>query len=189
MRPRLLFPIILAVVAALVAGGLIVASRTGGDAGTEAGAGGQESPSATGSPLPSATVSATPSPTSSPVTPPSELPAGVPTSDQAPTAPVNPAAVEVSITFAQWSASSGAVEVAGFAAIAPEPAGTCTVRLARGADEVVVSTEAVPAATTMSCGTVSVPGGKVARGSWTATLTYESATGTGTSPQTTIEVP
>ncbi|MFI2753081.1 hypothetical protein ACGIF2_06565 [Cellulomonas sp. P22] len=79
--------------------------------------------------------------------------------------------------------------MAGFAAVAPETTGTCTVRLVRGDREVVESTQAVPDAATMTCGTVSIPSSRVSRGTWSATLTYESTSGTGTSPQTTIEVP
>lgn len=188
MRPRIVFPIILTVAILLVAGGLVISSRNGGDGGAESVAGGNGSPSATSSPLPSATGSPLPSATGSPTVSPPGLPAGVPTEEVPASPPAGTADIEVSITYAQWAASSGVVEVAGFAAVAPEPGGTCTVRLVRGSDEVVVSTPAVPDATTMSCGTASIPGSRVSRGSWSATLTYESTSGTGTSPQTTIEV-
>jgi len=179
VRLRILLPIILAVAAALVIGGLVVASRNGDD--PEAGAS-QDSSSA---PSPAVTTPASPSATATPP----DLPAGVPTEDQPTAAPTAPSAVEVSLTYAQWSASTTAVEVAGFAAVAPEPTGTCTVRLTRGAQEIVESAPAVPDATTMTCGTISIPGSRASRGAWQATLTYESTTGTGTSPQTTIEVP
>ncbi|MCC2316939.1 hypothetical protein [Cellulomonas chengniuliangii] len=183
MRLRILLPIIIAVAAALVIGGLVVASRNGDDPGAGS------SQDSSSSPSPSATTPASPSATATPAATPPELPAGVPTEDQPNPAPTAPGAVEVTLTYAQWSASTTAVEVAGFAAVAPEPTGTCTVRLTRGAQEILASAPAVPDATTMTCGTISIPGSRASRGAWQATLTYESATGTGTSPQTTIEVP
>ena len=95
--------------------------------------------------------------------------------------------VAVVVTFAGLQA--GQVEVAGYVAGVVEPGGTCTVELSGpGGAEATTSTEALPDATTTSCGWLSVPSDGMAAGAWTATLRYDSAAHHATAEPVTLEV-
>lgn len=139
------------------------------------------SPSATPTSGPSASSPSTPS-TSAPSST-SPAPAG-PSQVPAP----KPRQVNVMTTFAGWNATSGAVEVGGYANVV-EPVGTCTLRLTHG-DQVVTRKHIASAdATTVACGGFSVPGSALTAGAWQAVLAYSSSTSTGEAAAVTVKVP
>jgi hypothetical protein len=89
------------------------------------------------------------------------------------------------ITYAGSEAGSS-VEVNGYVAGVVEAAGTCRLTLTRGGDTVVDENPAEADATTMNCGLLQAA--DLAAGTWTAVLTYESATSAGTSSAVEVEV-
>jgi hypothetical protein len=96
--------------------------------------------------------------------------------------------VHVVTTFAGWNATSGAVEVGGYANVV-EPVGTCTLRLTHG-DQVVTRKHTASAdATTVACGGLSVPGSALTAGAWQAVLAYSSSKSTGEAAAVTVKVP
>jgi len=130
---------------------------------------------------PSASSPSTPS-TSAPSST-SPAPAG-PTSVPAP----KPRQVDVTTTFAGWNATSGAVEVGGYATVV-EPAGTCTLRLTHGNQVVTLKHTATADATTVACGGFSVPRKELAAGPWQAVLAYASSRSAGAATAVTVQVP
>ena len=99
-----------------------------------------------------------------------------------------PRRVQVVTTFAGWNATSGAVEVGGYATVV-ERAGTCTLRLIHG-DQVVTREHTANAdATTVACGGFSVPGSALTAGDWQAVLVYTSSASTGQAAAVTVKVP
>lgn len=121
------------------------------------------------------------------------LPSSTPEPQPTATTPPEPPAsggdpVEVSLSYAGWVPASGAVEAGGFAATL-EGTGTCTLSLVRGDRTVTAQIEALPDASTMNCGGLSVPGGSLSPGTWTARLGYASATRSGTSTTLEVQVP
>jgi phosphoribosylformylglycinamidine (FGAM) synthase-like amidotransferase family enzyme len=96
--------------------------------------------------------------------------------------------VHVVTTFAGWNATSGSVEVGGYATVV-ERAGTCTLRLIHG-DQVVTRKHTASAdATTVACGGFSVPGSALTAGAWQAVLAYSSSKSTGEAAAVTVKVP
>jgi hypothetical protein len=93
------------------------------------------------------------------------------------------------ITQHGWNSSSGQVEISGYLAGLYETEGTCTVTLTAGSRSVSASTPATPDATSTSCGGLAVPGSKLSSGTWSAVVTYESATSRGTSEPVQVDVP
>jgi hypothetical protein len=98
------------------------------------------------------------------------------------------APVQVQTTFAEWNAISGAVEVGGYATVV-EPGGTCTLRLMRGGRVVIRTRIGSPDATTVACGTLSVPRSELTAGVWTAVLSYTSSKSTGEAAAVPVKVP
>jgi hypothetical protein len=97
---------------------------------------------------------------------------------------------EVAVTFAGWDAPSGSVEVDAYVGNVIEDGGTCTLTLSRpGARSQVVSGPAGADATTTICAPLHVAGGQLASGSWTATVTYSSATASGSADPAEVTVP
>lgn len=91
-------------------------------------------------------------------------------------------------TFAGWNATSGAVEVGGYATVV-EPVGTCTLRLTHG-DKVVTREQTASAdATTVACGGFSVPRSELTAGGWQAVLSYTSSRSKGQTAAVTVKVP
>ena len=112
--------------------------------------------------------------------PASKAPSKVPTS--------KPTRVDVTTTFAGWNATSGAVEVGGYAAVV-EPVGACTLRLTRG-DQVVTRKRAASAdATTVACGGFSIPRQELSAGQWQAVLAYASPRSAGAAATVIVKVP
>jgi hypothetical protein len=98
-------------------------------------------------------------------------------------------ASRVSIVYADWTTTSGAVEVGGFVGGVVESDGTCTLTLTQGSTSVTASLPGEPDATSTSCAGLEVPGAQLAPGTWTAVVTYESSTSRGESPAVEVQVP
>ena len=96
---------------------------------------------------------------------------------------------DVFLSVVEWNATSSAVEAGGYVSGVLEMEGRCTLTLtARGTTRTATSA-AEPDATTMSCGSLSVPGSDLSPGTWTAVLTYESGTARGGSAPFEVDVP
>jgi hypothetical protein len=96
--------------------------------------------------------------------------------------------VPVSVTYFGWNADAHEVQVGGFVGGVVEQGGVCTLTLTKGADTVTGRTEALPDASTTSCGEVVVPGAEVSAGTWQAVLSYSSDGHSGTSESVDLEV-
>jgi hypothetical protein len=103
--------------------------------------------------------------------------------------PNDDGSLPVSLTFADWNATTAAVEVDGYLAGIVEDGGTCTLTLTQGGATATAEVPGTADATTTSCGGASVPGAQLAPGTWTAVLTYRSGTSTGTSAPAEVTVP
>lgn len=126
------------------------------------------------------------------VSPPPTPAPSTPAATDAPATPP-PAAPELSpttVTASFWGfdAATATAQVGGYADVV-ETGGTCTLVLTRGDDRASVAGAAQPDAASTTCGTLSVPRSELSAGSWTAELSYTSATSTGVAPTITIEVP
>lgn len=133
-------------------------------------------------PVATSTTEPAPAPTASDGQ--AEPPAPAPT-DSAPPAGTG---VGVVLTSSGWSAATDAAEVTGYVAVL-EQGGTCTARLTRGDVVVEVAQEALPDATTTSCGTISVPHSRLTSGRWSAEIRYDSPASAGSSERVEITVP
>ncbi|OIQ93355.1 hypothetical protein GALL_246850 [mine drainage metagenome] len=138
------------------------------------------SPSSSAAAVPSAPTSSTRPP--APVSPSASAPTGVPS----PSPGRHP--IDVVLTYVDWSASTGVVEAGAYAAVV-ENAGLCTLTLTSGGSSVTTSVAALTNASTMSCGGLTVPRDRLASGSWTAVIKYESATSVGSSAPAKVVVP
>lgn len=128
--------------------------------------------------MPDATSSAVPS------TPPDAT--AVP---EPPAAGEETAQVDVQISYGLYDEAAAEVQVAGYAAVV-EDAGTCTLLLTSGSHRATVSGPAAPDASTMTCGTLAIPRAELPTGgTWTAELSYRSASSSGTAPTVTIGLP
>lgn len=139
-----------------------------------------------------ATAVAAPPPFSVP-TPAAPEPLDVEPAPDAPVArdepvPADGGTVQVIVTFAGVEPSVDGVEVDGFVSGVVEGSGVCTLRLTRGERSAEVSREAVPDATTTSCGALVVPLDDLAAGTWEAVLSYSSPTSTGTADPVRVEI-
>jgi hypothetical protein len=145
-------------------------------------------PTATPTPAPSASSPAPslePSPTTS-AAPPAE-----PTPTPAPSGGDSGATrtVDVVVTTSGWQPTTGAVEVSAYVT-AVEAGGTCTLDLVGPAGATAqASQSAEPDASSTSCGLLTVPGSRLARGTWQGTVTYVSPSSSGTAALSPIEVP
>jgi len=131
----------------------------------------------------------TPDPSASPpVTPSASAPSATSPASAGPSPVPKPRRVNVTTTFAGWNATSGAVEVGGYATVV-EPAGTCTLRLTHGNQVVTLKHAATADATTVACGGFSVPRKELAAGPWQAVLAYASSRSAGAATAVTVQVP
>lgn len=153
-----------------------------------------ESAASVGSPAkPTSAASASSAPTTSAGTPSSTVPPAASSTTPAPEEPSRVPApelarVDVVTTFAGWNATSGAVEVGGYATVV-EPVGACTLRLTRG-DQVVTRKQTASAdATTVACGGFSVPRSALTAGEWRAVLSYASPRSAGAATPVMVKVP
>ena len=81
-----------------------------------------------------------------------------------------------------------AVEAGGYASPVVEDGGTCTLRLRKDDETVVVTAEAVADATTTVCGGLRTAPGDLSAGRWTAVLEYASPSTEGSSAPVVVEV-
>lgn len=134
------------------------------------------------SPAPEPDVSPPPSP--SPSTPAAtDAPPATPEPSAHPLSPTT-----VTASFWGFDAATATAQVGGYADVV-ETGGTCTLVLTRGDDRVSVAGASQPDAASTTCGTLSIPRSELSAGSWTAELSYTSATSMGVAPTITIEVP
>lgn len=119
-----------------------------------------------------------------PTAPPSEVATDTP-------APVQEAGDEVApqLTYYGWDATARGVEAGGIVMGVVESGGTCTLTLRQGSTSVDVSVEAVDNVNSTSCPSMTVPGDRLKRGTWQATLSYESSTAQGVGAAEEVEVP
>jgi hypothetical protein len=96
--------------------------------------------------------------------------------------------VEVVLAYADWDDDTG-VSAAGYVAQTVEQGGTCTLTLTLGQSEVTVSGPGAPDASSVACGGLAVPPGKLSSGTWTSVLSYSSSTSAGSSDAVPVEVP
>lgn len=68
------------------------------------------------------------------------------------------------------------------------PAGRCTLRLTHAAAQVEVSQQAHADVVTTDCGTMTVPGSRLATATWTGTVSYDVGAQHGTSTQFSVQV-
>lgn len=139
---------------------------------------------------PAETAASSPSPTrttrpSETATPHSTVPVPPAATATAPTG----ARLTVTVTFAQWDATAKAVEVGGYVAGVIDGGAVCTLTLTNGTDTVRQAVTGVADVSTTSCGTVSISGSRLHSGTWTARLTYTAHSGSGTSPDVSIDIP
>lgn len=104
-----------------------------------------------------------------------------------PTAGAHTRAVRVVLTRASYD-TSGAT-AAGFVAQTVEQGGTCTLTLAKDGSTVTTTGSAQADAESTTCGSLTVPAGRLSSGTWQATLSYASSTSTGTSSPLPVTVP
>lgn len=125
-----------------------------------------EDPSAAAAATPHQSVAASPAPTSS-----------------------NGSHLDVTVTFSGWNGTTRTVEVGGYVAGVIDSDAICTLTLTNGATTVRQAVAGVADVSSTSCGTVSVGRAQLRTGTWTAHLAYASRSGSGTSPDVSIEVP
>jgi hypothetical protein len=99
-----------------------------------------------------------------------------------------PTATDVVLSYLVWDGAAGAVLAGGYVSPVVEDGGTCTLELSRDGESVSASSTALPDASTTSCGELRVPGGELEPGEWSAVLTYESDTASGTSEPLDVQV-
>jgi hypothetical protein len=162
-----------------------------------------------------AAADTTPSPTSTPTSPPSDPASSKAEPSQpadevvekpsdntpqtpsppVPTAPLEEvesgglATVSVSLTYAGYDPTAGAVVAGGYATDVVEVDATCTLVLRRDGVELRGESLGTPSATTTDCGEVRVGGDALTSGTWEAVLGYTSETSAGESAPVEVEVP
>lgn len=94
-----------------------------------------------------------------------------------------------SVTIITLEVRDGKVEASGIAPGMVESSGVCTLTLTRGSRSVDASTDAVGGRDSMYCGLLSVDVADMATGTWTAVITYTSATRTAESAPSPIDIP
>jgi hypothetical protein len=106
------------------------------------------------------------------------------------TAPGSSAAVaSIVLTYAGWNPTAQDAEVAAYVQALQPTGGTCTLTMTHSGTTRTQSKAATPDVSTTQCGTIAIPGSQLSSGQWTATVSYSSASATGTSTPVTIEVP
>ena len=150
-------------------------------------------PGASSTAPPSAQPSETPSSTSTEPSraAPSVAPTPTPPGPQTPAAPGagdERTEVTVIVTFADWDAAAGVVEVGAYAAATGE-SGTCTLTMTQAARSAQATQPAVADVSTMSCGGLTLPRADLPSGEWSAVVAYESSKSRGTSEAVQVRIP
>jgi hypothetical protein len=117
-------------------------------------------------------------------------PEGAVTDDDAPVATDGPrsATTDVVLSYLVWDGAAAAVTAGGYVSPLIEDGGTCTLALTRHGSSVSATSDAAADASTTSCGELQVPGDELEPGEWSAVLSYESDTATGTSEPLDVQV-
>jgi hypothetical protein len=189
--------IALVVAAVVLAGAAAVYLLRGSDDGVDStpGATPGATPSATPTretgPEPTGSASgpddATASPGSSPTAPGGETATPTPEPDETPDD--GRAAADVTLTYVAWNEDTGSVEASGYA-VPLEEDGTCRLTLTgAGGRTASAEVDALPDVSSVACGGLQISGDELSSGLWRATLTYESATASGTSAAREVNVP
>ncbi len=200
-RPR---PVLLLVTLLLVAGALVLWTRSGDTA--PAAAGTAPAPPTASAPVsehapsePAASESASSVDADEPVAEESDAEEldNAPEETSEPASPATPevreadgpAPVAVSLTYTSYDSSTSAVVAGGYAADVVEVDATCTLVLRRDGVELRGEALGTPSAATTDCGEVRVGGDALTSGTWEAVLTYTSETSVGESDPVEVEVP
>jgi hypothetical protein len=109
--------------------------------------------------------------------------------DVATDAPVPAGVRSVFVTRSGWNTSTGAVEVAGYVPGAADSDGQCTLTVTKDGTSVTEAVPATPNVSSMACGDIAVPGGKLSSGTWTAVLGYTSSGGAASAEPVEVDVP
>jgi hypothetical protein len=169
--------------------GATVAAVAGTAACGSAGGSGPAAEGSAASAEQAATTSSSPGVYGVPVDPSTPDPTDVATDAPVTVTPNDDGSLPVVLTFADWNATSGAVEVDGYLAGIVEDGGTCTLTLTQGATTATAEVPGTADATTTSCGGASLPRAQLAPGTWTAVLSYRSGSTTGSSAPAEVTVP
>jgi hypothetical protein len=109
--------------------------------------------------------------TSTLISPPPENPEDVATDTAVPTA------AAVQITYAGPDEAAGGIAVGAYVAGLIEEGGHCELILSKDGESAAAESEALPDASTTSCGQLVVPFSELEPGTWTAEVTYTSPSG------------
>lgn len=138
----------------------------------------------------SSAAEAAPGTYGAPVDPSLPNPTGVASDTPAPSAPSATAdAAAVIVTYSGWVDTPAGVEVGAYLAGVAESGGTCTLTLTGSAGSATAEVTAEPDAASTSCPALAVPGSELSSGTWTAVVTYESPSTSGTSTPVPVVVP
>jgi hypothetical protein len=174
------------------AGGLRLLPFVGliGLAACSGGSAGQQEQAATGAVASSDAASPSPgAPASAAATASSPAGGTVPDPDGAvATDAARPTTTDVVLSYLVWDGAAGAVLAGGYVSPVVEDGGTCTLELSRDGESASASSAALPDASTTSCGELRIPGAELEPGEWSAVLTYESDTTSGTSEPLDVQV-
>ena len=114
--------------------------------------------------------------------------AGTTTPATTPTTSAAPPPGTLVVTYSAWNSDGNDAEVAGYVPGRQVPPGICTLRLTQDGQTVQASRTATADVRTTDCGTLTIPGGQVANGTWTGSLSYRSTGGPSASAPVTIKV-
>jgi hypothetical protein len=96
--------------------------------------------------------------------------------------------VDVVVTYTAWDADLDTLEVDGYVSGVVEEGGTCTLTATNAGRTVTAEGPGTADAATTSCGALVLSGEELTAGSWEVQLGYESATSSGASPTSVVEV-
>jgi hypothetical protein len=96
---------------------------------------------------------------------------------------------DVFLTYSEWNATTGAIEVGGYLDGVVESDGTCTLTGTKDGTSAQSTAPGISDATSTSCAGLSLPGDQLSPGTWSVMVTYESGTSRGTSAPVEVEVP
>jgi hypothetical protein len=103
--------------------------------------------------------------------------------------PAPGAKAQVVLAYADWDPAGARLEAAGFVSGLIQSGGTCTLTATLSGRAVTATSDAEADATTTNCGQLTLPADQLVPGEWDVTLSYRSATHSGTSQPTTVTVP
>jgi ABC-type molybdate transport system substrate-binding protein len=97
--------------------------------------------------------------------------------------------VTLVVTYSGWNTVANDAEVAAYVQSLQPAGGNCTLTMTLAGTTRTASKAASTDVSTTQCGTVAIPAGQLSTGTWTATVSYKSATASGVSAPVTIQVP